>query len=252
MTVKNILILLIIVAICSFAKEKIVFATGDDVKTKFGPSRDTLSYEDLRDKMSFFVGNQAFRWNKEGIYVEMDKWDLTQEFSGDGSFAAFLPANTTSMVMYYIPLVPCEGGSGMGKCRKCLKNSILKNNKSILKKCRKDVQISDSLNLLINKFFAEERMSLVDCTKGFDTFYSKRGEYCYSNLFMFSQDESGKRKFFDMVPPGCIDNEMKKNKIIDEYIYLYDQFYSIFHNNFKGCRWENFGDKKQLDKCLSY
>lgn len=251
MIVRKLMILLIVVAISSFAKEEIVFATGENVKTKFGPSRDTLSYEDLRDKMSFFVGNQAFRWNKEGIYVEMDKWDLTQEFSGDGGFAAFLPANTTSMVMYYVPLVPCEGGPGMGKCRKCLKNSILKNNKSILKKCRKDVQISDSLNLLINKFFAEARKSL-NKIPDWTRYYSKRGEICYSNLFMLSQDKDGKRKFFDMVPPGCIDNEMKKNKIIDEYIYLYDQFYSIFHSNFEECRWENFGDKKQLDKCLSY
>ena len=155
MIARKILILLIVVAISSFAKEEILFANGENVKTKFGLSRDTLSYEDLRDKMSFFVGSQAFHWNKEGIYVEMDK---QQEFYGDGGFAAFLPANTTSMVMYYVPLVPCEGGPGMGKCRKCLKNNVLKNNKSILKKCRKDVQISDSLNLLINKFFAEERM----------------------------------------------------------------------------------------------
>lgn len=250
MIARKILILLIVVAISSFAKEEILFANGENVKTKLEMPEEEVAFENMVDKTDFFLGEDYFKWNRNGNYILMRKWNVGKEFYGDGHFASFLPANTRSMVMYYIPPVPCESGPGMGKCRECLKNNVLKNNKPILKKCRRDVHVSDSLYKLVNAFFIENRKSLVDDSETY--LYSKTGESCFHNLFMLSQNKAGKRKFFDMVPPGCIDNEMKKNKIIDEYIYLYDQFYSIFHSNFEECRWENFGDKKQLDKCLSY
>ena len=250
MIVRKLMFFLIIIAISSFAKEKIVFATGENVKTKLkkGEYYNDLKY--FKEQMTNFFGETLLDVNQDGFYLEMGKWRVSQtEIFGDGSYSAYIPVKSKKMKMIYIPQYQCEDGPSMGKCRECLENAIWKNKRNIYDRCYEIKQISDSVAILIKKFFDENRLSLRKSTLGI--FYSKRGEQCHDDFYILSQEKS-ERKIIRMVPPGCIDNEMKKNKIIDEYIYLYEQFYSIFHSNFEECRWENLADKKQLDKCLSY
>lgn len=250
MFIRKLMILLIVVAITSFAKEEILFANGENVKTKLkkGEYYDDLTY--FNEQMKNFFREPLLNVNQNGFYLEMGKWRVSQtEILGDGGYFAYIPMNSKKMKMFYIPQYQCEDRPSIGKCLKCLENVIWENKRNIYDRCYETKPISDSVAILINKFFDENRLSLRKKNPG--NFYSKRGEQCHDDFYILSQKD-GVRKIIRMVPPGCIDNEMRKNKIIDEYIYLYDQFYSIFHSNFEECRWENFGDKKQLDKCLSY
>ena len=250
MIVRKLMFFLIIVAISSFAREKVVFATGENVKTELekGEYYNDLKY--FKEQMTNFFGETLLDVNQDGFYLEMGKWRVSQtEILGDGSYSAYIPVNSKKMKIIYIPPYQCEDGPSMGKCRECLKKAIWKNKRNIYDRCYGIKQISDSVAILIKKFFDENRLSLQKSSLGI--FYSKRGEQCCDDFYILSQEKS-ERKIIRIVAPGCIDNEMKKNKIIDEYIYLYEQFYSIFHSNFEECRWENLADKKQLDKCLSY
>lgn len=250
MKMKFFIVFLLAFNVCALAKDDIAFADGENYKTELITQDyfDDVKYLAVHVE-EFFETSQLLP-DQDGFYIDMGMYDHTLSYGpGNGVVIAFVANNSRKLNMLRLLLYPCEA-PGIYKCRKCLKKYIWKDKDDLMEKCTSKSQISDSLYVLLRKFMNENRMSI----SGYPlNLYSRRGEQCNMNTFrIIRRSKSGENKVIKMAPPGCIDNEMKMNKEIDEYIYLYEYFYALFHENFKECRWNVFTNKKNFNKCLSY
>ncbi len=247
---KFFIVFLLAFNVCALAKDDIAFADGENYKTELITQDyfDDVKYLAVHVE-EFFETSQLLP-DQDGFYIYMGMYDHTLSYGpGNGVVIAFVANNSRKLNMLRLLLYPCEA-PGIYKCRKCLKKYIWKDKDDLVEKCTSKSQISDSLYVLLRKFMNENRMSI----SGYPlNLYSRRGEQCNMNAFrIIRRSKSGENKVIKMAPPGCIDNEMKMNKELDEYIYLYEYFYALFHENFKECRWNVFTNKKNFNKCLSY
>lgn len=250
MKMKFFIVFLLAFNVCALAKDDIAFADGENYKTELITQDyfDDVKYLAVHVE-EFFETSQLLP-DQDGFYIYMGMYDHTLSYGpGNGVVIAFVANNSRKLNMLRLLLYPCEA-PGIYKCRKCLKKYIWKDKDDLVEKCTSKSQISDSLYVLLRKFMNENRMSI----SGYPlNLYSRRGEQCNMNAFrIIRRSKSGENKVIKMAPPGCIDNEMKMNKELDEYIYLYEYFYALFHENFKECRWNVFTNKKNFNKCLSY
>lgn len=233
----------------NYAGDTVRIASKQDLKTEFDSTTNHGNFKGASNKMEFLFGDRSFTWDKNGYYIEMSKW---QNYCGEGSYIAFIPVESRIMTTYFVPLLPCEGGPKMGKCFDCIQNSIVKNKNILYARCIKKIPISEEFHRLIKKFFVEKRKSLADVAEK-DLYFAPSGVACYYNLFMLYQSKNGTRSYFDMIPSECIDDKMRENLEIDEYIKLYDTLNALFSENFKECRWDNINNKKEIEeKCEKY
>lgn len=253
MKLKFFIAFLLAFCVCALAKDDIAFADGENYKTELR----TLDYFDdvkyLAVHVKEFFETSQHLPDQDGFYITMGMYNHSHSYGpGDGVVIAFVANNSRKLNMLRLLPYPCEAPE-IYKCRKCLKKYIWKDKDDLVEKCTSKSQISDSLYALLQKFMDENRMSISGTVKSPLYLYSRRGEQCNWNVFsIIRRNKSGENKIIKMDPPGCIDNEMKMNKELDEYIYLYEYFYALFHENFKECRWNVFTNKKNFNKCLSY
>ena len=52
--------------------------------------------------------------------------------------------------------------------------------------------------------------------------------------------------YFDMDDPICLDDNMKKDPRITEYIEFYNEMAAFIKQDFSECRWDNFGNKEKM------
>lgn len=148
---------------------------------------------------------------------------------------------------------PCFAGPDMYDCYDCVIGTVHRHKEDFYKKCKANFKITKDFYNLVKKFIDEKRIPIKNKPKGFKLLYTSKGAPCYYNLYIFYQDKRGHREYFDMLPAEYIDNKMRKDPIIDEYIELYDTFDSLFTSAYSGCWWDNFGNRNEIEmQCGKY
>ncbi|MBO4437521.1 MAG: hypothetical protein J5791_11635, partial [Fibrobacter sp.] len=89
--------------------------------------------------------------------------------------------------------------------------------------------------------------ALIDKMKSFllDGKQSIDSRNCATNLDMFIFDGE-KYHYFDMSKPSCLDENIKKDPRISEYIEFYNEMAAFIKQDFSECRWDNFGNKEKM------
>ncbi len=106
--------------------------------------------------------------------------------------------------------------------------------------CRKKIPMPQALIDKMKSFLLDDKLSIVN-----------RGPGCRgsSSLDMFIFDGE-KYHYFDMPRPTYIDDNMKKDPRIPEYIEFYNEMAAFIKQDFSECRWDNFGNKdKMIREC---
>lgn len=212
----------------------------DYVKTAFTEPEDLQEFDDDYYTKKFF-DDKFLDMKQRGVYVLLTRWKKKEGF---GDFFGFISENSLSMKSYFLLRGQCYDDSY--DCLDCLVEVMHWDTTSLYNKCIKDIPITEEFYRLVKRFFDEKKKSLKDLADNF--YFSKKGNPCYYNLSMFYQDEKGNRQHFNMLPSECIDPEMRKNPVIDDYVKLYDTFTSLFMPSFPNCRWDGYIDRERIVK----
>ncbi|MCQ2287427.1 MAG: hypothetical protein MJZ76_11235 [Bacteroidales bacterium] len=199
--------------------------------------------EDWAQDMKHQHKCNSFNWRGEGFYI-IRHLDNNHFY---GTAVAFLPVNSVFLTSRFIMKPPNFYSGDVYECDDCLLNTIHRHREKIKKMCTANFTITKEFYNLIKRFIDEDRLSIGRiATKIVKSFYTPKGDLCTYNFFVIYQDKNGNRKYFDMIPSMCIDNEMRKNPIVDEYIELYDTFDSLFTTKYYDCRWDRVSSKEEI------
>ncbi|MCQ2054978.1 MAG: hypothetical protein MJY82_06770 [Fibrobacter sp.] len=185
----------------------------------------------------------SFHWHGEGFYIVRR---LHKDKHFYGTAVAFLPVNSVFLTSRFIMTRLDFYSDEVYECDDCILNTIHRHREKMQKMCTANFMITKEFYNLIKKFIDEDRLAIGTASKSTKVFYTPKGELCTYNFFVIYQDKNGNRKYFDMIPSMCIDNEMRKNPIVDEYIELYDTFDSLFTTKYYDCRWDRVSSKEEI------
>lgn len=249
-------LILILMLLISYS---LSFAQVEGAETIFKPMSDdeynSIDYindciKDWSYNMKEQYGSDAFHWQGEGFYIIKESWKKEHRY---GYGIAFLPVNSQFLTSRFVLSHPCFGGPDMYDCFDCVIGTVRRHKEDFYKKCKADLKITKDFYSLIKKFIEKKRDPIMDVSDRFELFYTSKGVPCYYNLYIIYQDKKGHREYFDMLPAECIDNKMRKDPIINEYIELYDTFDSLFTSAYSDCWWDRFGNKNEIEKqCGQY
>lgn len=123
----------------------------------------------------------------------------------------------------------------------CMADHIKEKSDIVYRFCKKNIPIPESLYAKMSFFLLEFKPSV-------HTFFTN----CFGDLNMTYYD--GERNYyFDMSKPSCLDDNMKKDPRITEYIEFYNEMAAFIKQDFSECRWDNFGNKeKMIEECSQY
>ncbi len=170
--------------------------------------------------------------SKPGFYVFIEKEGMVDEFS-----VAYFPLKTNKAKVSYVPRIPCYTlGRRTGEWLECNSKLILKHKDRVMDFCKKETDVPDSLRILIEKFFDEHRMSIVQ--SGF--------AHADWGLFAIRIDDQSNRSYFHMPFPKSLEKDYEKNEFISDYLKLYEIFAGFMMRNFENCRWTNFGNAGEI------
>ncbi|MCQ2054979.1 MAG: hypothetical protein MJY82_06775 [Fibrobacter sp.] len=220
-------------------------AQVENVETAFEPSSSEQFFlmEDwVRDMKRQYEYN-SFHWRGEGFYIIRE---LYKDKHFYGTAVAFLPVNSVFLTSRFIMDKLEFYSDDVYECDDCLFNTIHRHREKIKKMCTANFTITKEFYNLIKRFIDEDRPAIVDTSKIKKMFYTPDGSPCYYDFYIFYQDKNGNQKYFHMIPSKCIDNEMRKNPIVDEYIELYDTFDSLFTTKYYDCRWDRVSSKEEI------
>jgi hypothetical protein len=222
-------VIMIIIAILLLFTQMNVFASN----YAFVSSSKISEVEDRHWKQMYTrIYGDSLILSKPGFYVFIEKEGMTDEFS-----IAYFPLKTNKAKISYVPRIPCYTlGRRTGEWLECNSKLILKHKDKVINFCKKETNIPDSLQILIEKFFDEHRMSIVE--SGFA--HADRG------LFVIRIDGKSNRSYFYMPFPKSLKKDYEKNEFISDYLKLYESFAAFMMHNFENCRWTNFGNASEI------
>jgi len=242
---------LILILLISYS---LSFAQVEGAETIFMPMSDdkynTFNIKDWSYDMKKQYGSDTFHWQGEGFYIIKTSYKKEHRY---GYGIAFLPVNSQFLTSQFIMSYPCFAGPDMYDCYDCVIGTVHRRKENFYKKCKANFKITKDFYNLVKKFIDEKRNPIAEVSKRFELLYTSKGVPCYYNLYIFYQDKNGHREYFDMLPTECIDNKMRKDPIINEYIELYDTFDSLFTSAYSDCWWDRFDNKNEIEKrCGAY
>ncbi len=104
--------------------------------------------------------------------------------------------------------------------------------------CKKKKTMPQSLIKKMKSFLLDDKKSL----ESWNT-------QCGGRLHMFFYDGE-KYYYFDMDDPKGVDDNLKKDPRIPEYIEFYNEMAAFIKQDFSACRWDNFGNRdKMIREC---
>lgn len=190
-----------------------------------------MNYQSREDLFNVRFNSKDLEWEKEKniFYVNFfDNEDYILSLSQDSSEALIY-------MLYSIEdeHLAMQEDISFGHC---MERNIKERMPTVYDLCRKRVPMPPALIDKMKSFLLDDKLSIVN-----------RGPGCRgsSSLDMFIFDGE-KYHYFDMPRPTYIDDNMKKDPRIPEYIEFYNEMAAFIKQDFSACRWDNFGNREKM------
>lgn len=200
-------------------------------QSRFVEPISRASYETFRFDFEQRFRNETLTWRK-------DKDVFYVFLSNDSAYEDYhmftLHKDSLNAEIYEIFSIEGFGGMWAYSFDTCM-GTFIKNKSDIVNElCTKTIPVPKSLFENMKTFLLEKKSSV-------RTYFTS----CFGDLSMTYYD--GERNYyFDMSKPSCLDDNMKKDPRITEYIEFYNEMAAFIKQDFSECRWDNFGNKEKM------
>lgn len=226
---KRIIIFLLFLIIFPFARNfpglGVLFAGSD------GKMGDSLvisgAYEGVYGK--------KLNLDEVGVHILLHQRTSSSE-KGD-FFYGFIPYGNETILISRIPRIPFCPGSLETQWLKCNYRIVQRHAGIVNSRCRETRPVQVDLYRHIHSVIEEKRLSI----------YDGMGESANTgNLYIIYVEKSGKKHFFQMLPPAEFLDYFEPKNFVTEYIELYDGLSKLIMTGFEDCRWSNLGNASEL------
>lgn len=185
-----------------------------------------MNYQSIEDLFNVRFNSKDLEWEKErNIYYV--------NFSDIERYILSLPQDSSDALIYMLFSID-EGGLDAKRYdfERCMEKNIRERISTVYDLCRKRVPMSPALIDKMKSFLLDGKQSI-------------DSRNCATNLDMFIFDGE-KYHYFDMSKPSCLDENIKKDPRIPEYIEFYNEMAAFIKQDFSACRWDNFGNREKM------
>jgi len=196
-------------------------------------------FESNGEEMNYRSRENLFnvRFNSKDLEWEKERNIYYVNFSDIERYILSLPQDSSDALIYMLFSID-EGGLDAKRYdfERCMEKNIRERISTVYDLCRKRVPMPPALIDKMKSFLLDDKLSIVN-----------RGPGCRgsSSLDMFIFDGE-KYHYFDMPRPSCLDENIKKDPRIPEYIEFYNEMAAFIKQDFSECRWDNFGNREKM------
>ena len=198
-------------------------------QTRFVKSGGWTDYHEFKDAFDirFKSDNHAWEENKDYFYVVLNNSDPYGDYH-----VLSLHKDSLNAKVYKIFSIEGFGGMWAYSFDSCMSTFIKDKNDIVNLLCTKNIPIPKNLFENMKSFLLDSKTSVL-------TFY------CFGDLSMTYYDGK-KNYYFDMSKPSCLDDNIRKDPRITEYIEFYNEMAAFIKQDFRACRWDNFGNREKM------
>ncbi|SMP46370.1 hypothetical protein [Fibrobacter sp. UWB10] len=199
--------------------------------SKFSDPTGQLSYDTYKFDYSLRFKGVDTTWEKDkNIFYGI----LTNNIAYENYQIFRLHKDSSEAEIYDIFSIDGFGGMWSYSFDTCMGSHIKERNDIVYEFCKKNIHIPESLYAKMKSFLLEKKPSVF-------TYFAD----CFEYLSIIYYD--GERNYyFDMSKPSCLDENIKKDPRIPEYIDFYNEMAAFIKQDFSACRWDNFGNKEKM------
>ena len=199
--------------------------------SKFSDPISRASYEKFEFDLGLRFKNESTTWEKEKNFFYVI---LTNDVAYKDYQMFKLHIDSSEAEIYDIFSIDGFGGMWSYSFDTCMGTHIKERNDIVYGFCKKKIPIPESLYAKVKFFLLEKKPSV-------RTYFTD----CFEDLSITYYD--GERNYyFDMSKPSCLDENIKKDPRIPEYIEFYNEMAAFIKQDFSACRWDNFGNKEKM------
>lgn len=203
--------------------------------SKFSDPISRASYEKFEFDFALRFKNESTTWEKDKDFFYAI---LINDIAYEDYRMLKLHKDSSEAEIYEIFSIDGFGGMWSYSFDTCMADRIKEKSDVVYGFCKKNIPIPKLLYVKMKSFLLEEKSSL-------RTYFTD----CFGDLSITYYD--GERNYyFDMSKPSCLDENIKKDPRIPEYIEFYNEMAAFIKQDFSECRWDNFGNKdKMIREC---
>ena len=200
------------------------------------PGTFSPDYHSLKEDFDLLFNAADIEWEKEKGIFHVHFYDI---FDGDeyvrSEYILSLPQDSSEALIYMVYSIDAGGlDAKRYDFERCMEKNIKERISTVYDRCRKKIPMPQVLIDKMKSFLLDDKQSILS-----------RGNDCILSLNMFIFNGE-KYHYFDMPRPTCIDDNMKKDPRITEYIEFYNEMAAFIKQDFSECRWDNFGNKEKM------
>lgn len=193
------------------------------------PGTFSPDYQSLKEAFDRRFRCDDLTWDKEKnvFYVV---------YSDSNEFIFSLSSSRNEAEIYKLYSIEGEGPDvrDVVSFRNCMEKNIKEDLSKVYDLCKKERTVPQSLIEKMELFLNEDKLSVVS-----------HYFHCFGSLHLFFYD-GDKYHYFDMDNPSCLDENIKKDPRIPEYIEFYSEMAAFIKQDFSECRWDNFGNREKI------
>ena len=186
-----------------------------------------MNYQSIEDLFNVRFNSKDLEWEKEkNIFYVL--------FSDIERYILSLPQDSSDALIYMLYSIEDEHLAMQEDISfgHCMERNIKERMPTVYDLCRKRVPMPPALIDKMKSFLLDGKQSI-------------DSRNCATNLDMFIFDGE-KYHYFDMSKPSCLDENIKKDPRIPEYIEFYNEMAAFIKQDFSACRWDNFGNREKM------
>ena len=192
-------------------------------------------FESNGEEMNYRSRENLFnvRFNSKDLGWERERNIYYVNFSDIERYILSLPQDSSDALIYMLFSID-EGGLDAKRYdfERCMEKNIRERISTVYDLCRKRGPMPPALIDKMKSFLLDGKQSI-------------DSRNCATNLDMFIFDGE-KYHYFDMSKPSCLDENIKKDPRIPEYIEFYNEMAAFIKQDFSACRWDNFGNREKM------
>ena len=222
---------------CFGSRQEVDKQSVNENRSKFFES--SHSWDLLDDESTQFLFNVRFK--NEDLEWRKEKGVFYVHFFDSIAYLLSLPLDSSEADIYILYSIESEGLVGQEDISfdNCMERNIEERIARVHELCHKKVPMQQTLIAKMKSFLMDDKLSI-----------RSTGCALRLNMLIFNDEN---RHYFNMVKPSCIEDNMKKDPRIPEYIDFYNEMSAFIKQDFSSCRWDNFGNKeKMIRECGKY
>lgn len=185
-------------------------------------------YHQLKEEFDWHFKSEDLVWENEKNIFFVDFYDSVD-------YIMSLPIDGFETEIYKLYSIDSRHlAETLPSFERCMERNIKEEISTVYDLCKKKKTMPQSLIKKMRSFLLDNRNSL----QSWNT-------QCNGRLHMFFYDGK-KYYYFDMDDPKGVDDNLKKDPRIPEYIEFYNEMAAFIKQDFSECRWDNFGNKEKM------